>query len=76
MAVLCPPFSPTSPGLPDLGLAASFPAVQYFLPVASAQSDDSEQFHRQGRAPSSRQTRYHGDWARPSQDRKQEPSLP
>lgn len=41
--------------------AASFLAVQWFLPMASAQSDDSGQFHRQGRAPSFRQIRYHRD---------------
>lgn len=61
MAILCPRCSRTSPGLPGLGLAAFFLAVQWFLPMASAQSDDSGQFHRQGRAPSSRQIRYHGD---------------
>lgn len=41
--------------------AASFLAVQWFLPLASAQSDDSGQFQEQGRAPSSRQIRYHRD---------------
>lgn len=62
------PLSPAPPGLPGsaLGLgAASFPATQWFLPMAPAQSDDSGQLHRQGRAPSSRQTRYHGDWSPP-----------
>lgn len=66
------PLSPAPPGPPGsaLGLgAASFPAVQWFLPMAPAQSDDSGQFHRQGRAPSSRPIRYHGDWSPPRQKR-------
>lgn len=64
---------PRGPACSGLGLeAASFPAIQWFLPMAPAQSDDSGQFRRQGRAPSSRQIRYHGDWSPPQPERGRE----
>lgn len=45
--------------------------------MASAQSDDSGQFHRQGRAPSSGQICYYGDrLSALARDGKKDPSLP